>query len=441
MTNPTELQTIAVEGYAYFYPLMVMEESRRQMTDGSGGMRGPVNSLTHIRAYPGAQDRVVVRPNFDTLYSVAFIDVRAEPIVVHAPALADRFFMLPLYDMWTDAFASPGSRTSGAGEITFAVCTPEWRGDLPAGVVRIDAPTPVVWMIGRTQTNGPSDYAYVHAHQDAMQLMPLSAWPGPAPAIAVMNDPSISSDEPPKVVAALSGADYFARAAALAGEYGTHATDFGQLARLERLGVRIGELFDASKQSKDVQAAIAAAPAGAAKLLMERMGSVGRMRNGWMVMADGIGVFGNAYVKRAIIARLGLGANSPEDAIYPLLETDADGNKLDGANDYVIHFDAGKLPPAAAFWSVTMYDAEGYQVGNDLNRFAIGDRDDIVFNADGSLDLWIQHERPADDRVANWLPAPTGPLAVTMRIYEPGPELFSGAWVPPPVRKVGREGS
>jgi len=216
-----------------------------------------------------------------------------------------------------------------------------------------------------------------------------------------------------------------------------HSTDYSQLARLGHLGIRLGEAFDASEQSQEVQDAVAAAPAGAAKLLMERMGTVGRLRNGWMIMADGIGVFGNAYVKRAIIARLGLGANPPEDAIYPLLQADADGDPLDGSNSYVIHFDKGELPPAGAFWSVTMYDAEGYQAANELHRFAIGDRDDLVFNADGSLDLYLQHERPADDKVANWLPAPTGPIAVTMRIYEPGPELFSGAWVPPPVRKVG----
>lgn len=437
MADTSELGTIAVEGYAYFYPLMVMEESRRQLTNGSGGLAGPTNVLTHVRAYPGAKDRVVVRPNFDTLYSVAFIDVRAEPVVVHAPALADRFFMLPLYDMWTDAFASPGSRTSGKDDITFAVCTSEWKGDLPHGVVRIDAPTPVVWMIGRTQTNGPADYDKIHAFQDSMAMMPLSAWPGPAPAITAAHDSSISTDEPPKVVASLSGADYFAKAVALAGEYGTHATDFSQLARLERLGIRIGEAFDASQQPQAVQDAIAAAPRGAATLLMARMGSIGRMRNGWTVMADGIGVFGNGYVKRAIIARLGLGANPPEDAIYPLLEHDADGNELDGANAYVVHFDKGQLPPAGAFWSVTMYDAEGYQVANELDRFAIGDRDDLVFNGDGSLDLWIQHDRPADDKVANWLPAPTGAIAVTMRIYEPGDELFSGAWVPPAVQKTG----
>ena len=437
MTHDAALQTIAIEGYAFFYPLMVMEESRRQMTNGAGGMHGPTNSLVHVRAYPGAQDRVVVRPNFDTLYSAAFLDVRAEPMVVHAPAIDDRFFMLPLYDMWTDAFAAPGSRTNGPGDVTFAVCTPEWRGELPAGVERIDAPTPVVWLIGRTQTNGPADYEKVHAFQDSMKLMPLSAWPGPAPVVAPTTDPSVGATEPPAAVAALSGAEFFARAVALAAEYGTHATDFSQLARLARLGIRVGESFDATAQSQAVQDAIAAAPKGAAKLLVERMNSIGRIRNGWMVMSDGIGVFGNAYVKRAIIARLGLGANPPEDAIYPLLQTDADGNALDGANTYQLHFDSGQLPPAGAFWSVTMYDAAGYQAANDLNRFAIGDRDDLVFNADGSLDLWIQHERPADDRVANWLPAPTGAIAVTMRIYEPGPELFSGAWVPPPVTKVG----
>lgn len=437
MSTQDELQAIAIEGYAYFYPLMIMEETRRQLTNGTGGLHGPTNSLVHVRAYPTADDRVVVRPNFDTLYSNAFIDVRAEPIVVHSPALSDRFFMLPFYDMWTDAFAAPGSRTSGSGDVTIALCLPEWEGTLPDGMVRIDVPTPVVWLITRTQTNGPDDYPYIHRHQDAMRLMPLSAWPGPAAAIPPANDPSVSTEEPPALVAGLSGADYFALAAALAAEYGTHPTDHSQLMRLERLGIRIGETFDATKQSKAVEDAIAGAPKAAADLLITRVGTLGNIHNGWLLMTDGIGVFGNGYIKRALIARLGLGANPPEDAIYPLLQADADGKPLDGGSKYQIHFEKGQLPPAGAFWSVTMYDAAGYQVANELNRFAIGDRDDLVFNADGSLDLWIQHERPADDKVANWLPAPTGALAVTMRIYEPGPELFSGAWVPPPVQKVG----
>jgi hypothetical protein len=436
MSDDAELRTIAVEGYVYLSPLMIMELTRRQMTNGASANHGPPNTLVHVRAYPTADFREVVRPNFDTLYTLAWIDVRAEPIVVHTPALTDRFFMLPLYDMWTDAFACPGSRTSGPAELTFAVCTPEWRGGLPDGVVRIDAPTPIVWMIGRTQTNGPADYEKIHAFQDGMSLMPLSAWPGPAPAVAPVHDRSVDGTEPPKQVAALTGAEFFARAAQLLTEFPPHATDYSQLARLERLGFRAGEPFDASAQSQLVQDAIAAAPKGAARLLAERMGSLGRIRNGWMVM-EGVGVYGNAYVKRAIVARLGLGANPTEDAVYPILQTDADGEALDGTNRYVVHFEAGKLPPAAAFWSITMYDAAGYQSANELNRFAIGDRDELVFNADGSLDILVQHDHPAEEHVANWLPAPTGPLGVTMRIYEPGPDVFSGAWVPPPVRKLG----
>jgi hypothetical protein len=436
MSSAEELQQIAVEGYAYCYPLLIMELTRRQQTVGTGGTHGPPNALVHVRSYPTADFREVVRPNFDTLYSVAWLDVRAEPVVVHAPVLDDRFFMLPMYDMWTEAFACPGSRTSGRVPITFALCTPEWSGALPEGVERIDAPTPVVWMIGRTQTNGPADYQNVHRFQDGMSITPLSLWPGPAPTPALLDDSGVDRTEPPKQVAALTGPELFALAAELVAQYRPHATDWSQLTRLARLGFRVGEPFDASAQPQMVQDAIAGAPAAARDLLLSRMSSVGRIRNGWMIMSDGVGVFGNAYVKRAIIARLGLGANPPEDAIYPILQTDAHGAPLDGANRYAIHFDAGELPPADAFWSITVYDAQGYQVGNELDRFAIGDRDDLVYNADGSLDVYLQHERPADELLANWLPAPAGPLGVTMRIYEPRQELFSGAWVPPPVRRV-----
>jgi hypothetical protein len=147
-------------------------------------------------------------------------------------------------------------------------------------------------------------------------------------------------------------------------------------------------------------------------------------------------VYGNFYLKRAIIAMAGLGANPPEDAIYPLNVGDADGQPLDGDHDYVLHFDKDELPPVDAFWSVTMYDADGFQAANELNRFALGDRDPLSYNGDGSLDLYLQHEHPGADREANWLPAPRGPLGVTMRLYAPRPEALQGEWNPPPVRRV-----
>jgi hypothetical protein len=154
------------------------------------------------------------------------------------------------------------------------------------------------------------------------------------------------------------------------------------------------------------------------------------------MITETMGVYGNDYFRRAVVALAGLGANPVEDAIYPVLVADADGSPLSGGQDYVLHFEADKLPPAAAFWSVTMYDAEGYQAPNELDRFAIGDRDPLVYNRDGSLDLYLQQGNPGPEREANWLPAPPGPLRITMRLYAPKPEALDGRWSPPPVRKA-----
>ncbi|MEY9931764.1 hypothetical protein ABH926_006413 [Catenulispora sp. GP43] len=149
-----------------------------------------------------------------------------------------------------------------------------------------------------------------------------------------------------------------------------------------------------------------------------------------------MGTYGNTYFKRAAVAAGGLGANPPEDAVYPILAVDADGEPLLGERDYILHFDAGALPPAGAFWSVTMYDGQGFQAANPIGRFALGDRDPLVYNADSSLDILFSHNDPGLERRANWLPAPTGPLGVTMRIYAPEPEVLDGRWSPPAVHKA-----
>jgi hypothetical protein len=161
-----------------------------------------------------------------------------------------------------------------------------------------------------------------------------------------------------------------------------------------------------------------------------------RIVNGWQMNTDSIGVYGNFYLKRAIVSMLGLGANQPEDAIYPLNVGDADGQPLNGDHDYMLHFEPAELPPVDAFWSVTMYDAEGFHAANAINRFALGDRDALTYNDDGSLDLYLQHEAPGPERESNWLPAPRGPLGVTMRLYAPRAEALDGRWNPPPIRQA-----
>jgi len=149
-----------------------------------------------------------------------------------------------------------------------------------------------------------------------------------------------------------------------------------------------------------------------------------------------MGVYGNFYVKRAVVSMVGLCANSAEDAVYPILMADADGHPLAGDNDYVLHFDKAGFLPVHAFWSVTMYDAQGFQVANSINRFAIGDRDPLIYNADGSLDLYLQHQSPGSAKEANWLPAPKCPLGVTMRLYSPKSSVLNGTWAPPAVRRA-----
>jgi hypothetical protein len=170
--------------------------------------------------------------------------------------------------------------------------------------------------------------------------------------------------------------------------------------------------------------------------MKEKLPTLALVENGWQMNTTTMGVYGTYYLKRAIVAMVGLGANLPEDAVYPLAISDSEGKALDGAGKYVLHFDKDQLPPVGAFWSVTMYDQDGFQVANPLNRFALGDRDALKYNADGSLDLYIQRDNPGADKEQNWLPAAAGPLGITMRLYAPKPQVLEGRWVPPAIRRL-----
>lgn len=433
-TLSDDLRTLSSEAFVYFYPLVTMDVTRRQAVNspiGSTPGSGPPNRFSHMRAFPTADFRAVVRPNFDTLYSSAWLDLTAGPVKLTAPDTDDRYYMLPCIDMWTDVFANPGKRTTGTGASEWVIVGPGYAGELPAGLPVVSAPTPYVWIIGRTQTNGVADYPAVHAIQDGYAITPL----GEAAKHALDADCDVKT-EPLKIVNGMAALDYFAYAAELLSTNPPHPSDFSQLARLALLGIEPGKPFDATRFNADEVTEIEAGKADALTTMLASLPTLGTSANGWTVMTDNIGVYGNSYFKRAVVTLIGLGANPPEDAVYPLLNVDADGDPTTGENDYVIHFDADELPPAFAFWSVTMYDAEGFQVANELNRFAIGDRDALTFNSDGSLDLYIQHTNPGPERESNWLPSPQGPLGVTMRLYAPKPEVLKGSWHPPAVRKA-----
>jgi hypothetical protein len=433
-----EAHEIGVRAYLYLYPLVTMDITRRQMTnvERPQGMQGPANVFVNVPTYPTATDRVVVRPNFDTLYSSAWLDLRKEPMIVSAPDTGGRYYMLPMLDMWTDVFASPGSRTTGTQAKSWALVAPDWEGALPDGVDRIEAPTPFVWIIGRTKTDGPADYDAVHKIQAGYRITPLSRWGKEPEAIVGTVDPTVGMKTTPKdKVDAMSSGDFFKYAAEVLKVQPPHLTDQPIVALMKRIGIEPGKSFDADSLDPAVKQALANAQQDAQKLMTKRMSSLGRIVNHWTMNTDTMGVYGNYYLKRAIIAQRGLGANLPDDAIYPLNLGDSTGKPLDGAHRYTIHFDKGATPPANAFWSVTLYDQAGYQVANPLERFALSSWMPFKHNADGSLDLYFQHESPGADKEANWLPAPKGPFNLTMRLYAPKPAAVLGDWAPPPVVK------
>ena len=436
-----EAHRIGVEAYVYFYPLVTMDVTRRVMTNVEAGKKpgsGPMNEFAHVRTYPPADMRDVVRPNFDTLYSIAWLDLTKEPIVLSAPDTNGRYYLLPLLDMWTDVFAVPGKRTNGTTPAHFGVVPQGWKGRLPHGVEKIEAPTPHVWIIGRTQTNGPKDYEAVHEVQDGYKLTPLSRWGKALKPIAAKIDPNVDMKTPPsEQVDTMPAPKYFAYGAELLKTNPPRATDWSQIARLKRIGVEPGKSFDFDKADPVVKRALEKAAADGLANMRAKAPTLARVVNGWQMNTDTMGVYGDYYLKRAIVAMMGLGANQPEDAIYPLNLADSEGKPLDGANKYVLHFVKNELPPAEAFWSITLYDDKGFQVANSLNRFAIGDRDALKYNADGSLDIYIQNADPGGDMSANWLPSPaSGPENLTMRLYAPRPRALDGRWAPPAVKRV-----
>ncbi|MGA7384453.1 MAG: DUF1254 domain-containing protein [Methylocella sp.] len=434
-----EAHAIGVQAYLYLYSLVTMDVTRKQLTnvERPEGIHAPMNTFANVAAYPTAEMKAVVRPNFDTLYSSAWLDLTKEPMVVSAPNTDGRYYMLPMLDMWTDVFASPGWRTTGTEAQRWAIVPPGWTGKLPHDVGRIDAPTPYVWIIGRTKTDGPTDYDAVHKIQAGYKITPLSRWGKPAEPVPGKIDPAVDMKTPPKIqVDTMPAGKFFAYAAEVLKLQPPHLTDQPIVALMRRIGIQPGKSFDLNKAEPALKQTLETVPEEARRLMAWKLKTLAPVVNFWSMNTSTMGVYGDYYLKRAIVTQMGLGANVPEDAIYPINLGDELGKPLDGSNKYNLHFERGATPPASAFWSVTLYDQEGYQVANPLNRFALSSWMPLNFNSDGSLDLYFQNESPDADKEANWLPAPKGSFNLTMRLYAPKSEALTGRWNPPPVVRV-----
>ena len=434
-----EAYEIGLNAYQYFYPLVTMDVTRRALTNGNNESMhiAPLNEFYHARSFPPAEFKTVVRPNFDTLFSSAWLDLTKGPVILSVPDTGGRYYLLPMLDMWTDVFASPGKRTTGTNAGNFAIVPQCWNGTLPPGTTRIDSPTPYVWIVGRTQTNGTNDYTAVHKVQDGYKITPLSQWGKEPQPVNVTVDPTVDMKTPPLVqVNSMPAATYFAYAAELMKVSPPHITDEPIVAQMKLIGIEPGKSFDFEKLDPATQRALEKAAADGLEMMNASSRTMAKIVDGWQMNTNTMGVYGNYYLKRAIIAMIGLAANLPEDAIYPVPVADADGKRLEGDNNYLLHFNKSQLPLVEAFWSITMYDGVGFQVANSLNRFDLKSSDNLTYNADGSLDIYMQNDSPGPDKESNWLPAPVGPMSITMRLYAPKIEVLNGSWSPPPIRRV-----
>jgi hypothetical protein len=426
--NSSDLREIAERAYVFAYPLVLIETTRAGQ---------PTNIFTHVPQFPRPDTRKVVRPNADTLYTMAWIDLSEEPILIYVPDSGGRFYLLQFMDAWSETFANPGKRTTGTRERWFAFTGPGWTGKLPDNLTRYDAPTNIVWLLGRTQTNGVSDYGKVHAFQRGMRIMPLSRYPSGAQELASALAFGKSGDvTPPGLVKAMTPVAFLSAFAQAMKANAPHSADGLMVADLALIGIVPGADFDSSRLAPEQLQAVDEGVTAASAHVESFADKAHQVKPGWNTFIRHVGRYGIDYISRAITARLALGANPPEDAIYMSTFTDADGHPLDGSARYRMHFDIGQTPPVDAFWSITAYDKDGYFIHNPLDRYAIGDRDSLKPNSDGSIDLYIQSENPGPAQESNWLPTENGPFNLTIRLYSPKEAILNGSWQPPLVEHI-----
>jgi hypothetical protein len=413
------------------------------------------NEIVNVNALATPTTVGVVSPNVDTAYSVAWIDLATGPLVVNVPNTGGRFYTFQFLDAYTNAFAYVGSGSTGTAAGAYALVPPGWTGTLPPGVTEIKSPTNTVWLLGRTLVNGPSDFPAVKQIQDQYALTPLSAWETGArvPSVTLSSYPSSKKPPLPTGTAFIStlnqeltidpppAADDCALAAmAPAGVVLSHPTAAEEVAAdVANIAGLTPPLDENAASTAAIDAGVAAGPKIVAEATSKLLVADARGNNGWDVLSRSIGTYGTEYLGRAIIAADYLGANIPAQGIYPVAYVDVAGRTFDGADDYTITFPRGLLPPARAFWSLTVYDSDNFLYANSLNRYAIGNRTSgLVYGRNGSLTLYIQHAEPASGAArANWLPAPGGAFHMILRLYQPSAAALNGAWKPPPVFGAG----
>jgi hypothetical protein len=442
------LEDLASRAAIYLFPLYEMYRTRwNAVANEKNPIRQKLNRFFHVPILATNRSRAVTTPNNDTLYSSAWLDLSVEPLFLTVPEMGERYYSFAFMDMFTNNFAYVCRRLDGGKPRPRMIVGPSWKGDVAHDVTLVRSPTNGVWLLGRILVDGPPDLAAVRALQartlletpdmrnerrilETQELMRQRTVLPPEPAADWL---PINRDDP---------FDLFEVGLRVLGESPLGEHDKAVLEELAPLHLRPGHKFDVRAFGEAERGAIRQGIARAQGEIRGAGRRYGKSVNGWSYPERNLGNFGDDYLYRALVALTGLAALETAEATYFGCNSDAEGQPLDGHGRYVLRFEAGQLPAARAFWSLSMYEVtpEGraFFTDNPLNRYAIGDRTKgLVRGADGSLEIYLQHERPEEAHVANWLPAPPGRMRLVLRAYEPAEPLLDGTYRMPAVKKTG----
>ncbi|MCV9927164.1 DUF1254 domain-containing protein [Flavobacterium sp. LS1R49] len=440
-TTATDDNTIvkaAEAAYLYGLPLVLMDITRRQITNKevANSMGAPMNQFSHKSAFPDVTLKNETFPNADTYSSSAWIDLRKEPLVLSVPDTYGRYYQFSIIDAYTNVFTSVGKRTTGTTAANFLITGPKSNEPVPIGMQELKSPTNMVRIVGRIQVNSYMDGLKVYKLQRQFRLVPLSSWTTDYIDPKGKFDSSVPKGTPTEIVSKIPVGEFFNYVNQLLVNNPPKAADAEAMKQFAMIGVKPGAKFNLSTFNASVQSILRTLPDKMLEEMNKAQAKTAQLENGWSPIDITLGAFGTNYEYRAVVSYAGLETNLPQDAIHSTCKVDEEGEKFNGANKYVIHFNKDEIPLTNAFWSLTMYDAKGFLIASQINRFSIGSRDPLNKNADGSIDIYFQRAYPGQMREKNWLPTPAGDFTIMLRVYAPKEEMIRGALKIPAIKKI-----
>jgi hypothetical protein len=440
--KPGEAKQIAEEAYIFAYPMLENYKVMfaQAMYDKSGAYVAPFNVLFNKTTLEGPKDTIIVRPNNDTFYGGAWLDLSAQPQILKVPAITDgRYYSFQIIDMYTHNIDYIGSRKTGNGAGIYMFVGPDWKGEVPKGINKvIQSEGNYLVALGRTQVFGPDDVDMAQAVTNGYKLESLSQYLGqdvPKTASPLLNLPPFNPQK-------ISNENFIGYFNALMAYGKIHPSETELFQKFAKIGIEPGKPFNPEDFDPEIIEAINDGIKSGMEKIKEKASKLGERKNGWQLLDKVFGpreVMQGKYLTRAAAAYFGFWGNDLEEAYYPECTADSDGEALDGSKyNYVLHFDKDRLPPVNAFWSFTMYKLpQQLFIENPINRYVISSATKgLKYDQDGSLDIYIQKDSPGKDKASNWLPAYDGPFSLQGRMYWPKPEALNPLYVPPAVQRV-----